>query len=104
MANDVLAHAGDTNGNVVAKSESEGQAGSQVEERPVALPGFLTKVERDVVALNERLDNVLSVIMPDPREIERIELTELRRENKELKISMYVLCGLFFLLFLSARR
>lgn len=57
-----------------------------------------------MVALNQRLDNVLAVILPDPKELERMELHELRRENKELKISMYVLCGLFFLMFLAARR
>ncbi len=104
MANDVLAHAGDTDGDVATKSEGQGEARTEAQVGPVALPGFLTKVERDVLALHRRMDDVLAVILPDPAELEKMELRELQRENKELKISLYVLCGLFFLMFLAARR
>lgn len=50
------------------------------------------------------MDDVLALILPDPAEVEKLELQELRRENQELKISLYVIAGLFFLLFLGMRR
>lgn len=87
-------------------AESEGQTGGQAQSEvgPVALPGAITRIDQQMLILNRRMDDVLSLILPDPAEMEKIELEELRRENKELKISLYVVAGLFFLLFMAARR
>lgn len=104
MANDVLAHDRDPGSDVVA--ESEGEAGRQAQPQisPIAIPGAITRIDAQVTALNQRVDQVLALILPDPEEADRRELVELRHKNKELEISLYVLCGLFFLLFLMGRR
>lgn len=54
--------------------------------------------------ISRRLDNLLDIFAPDPEIAHRTELIELRQQNKELTISLYVLAGLFFLMILANRR
>lgn len=92
---------------MVAVAKDQSATGVQVEERPldpVAYPGAITRIDQQVLALSRRLDDVLEVLLPDPERELCITLTDLERENKELKISLYVMAGLFFLLFLGMRR
>lgn len=106
MANDVLAHVGDTDGNVVAKSEAKEpgeQSQSQVGTVGVPIPGAITRIDEQVVALNRRLDDVLEMMLPNPERQLRDTLAELEHENKNLTISLYIMAGLFFLMLLARR-
>jgi|SRR5882672_641607 len=102
MANDVLAHVGNPDSDVVAKPEEQGQATrTQTQERTLELT-----VRDNLLALHRRMDDVLELLMPPEivrRDVSVADYNELTRENKELKISLYIMAGLFFLMLLARR-
>jgi len=52
------------------------------------------------------MDDVLELLMPPEivrRDVSVADYNELTRENKELKISLYIMAGLFFLMLLARR-
>lgn len=75
----------------------------ETQERSVAIPGAITSLVSDVTSLVKRVDALSDVLFPTVPNSEQFELAVLQRENRELRLSVYVLSGLLLLIFLVRR-